>query len=191
MPSERPVRSASSSSAAGCLPCPRCQEPWPNAGTTAPVGNFTVRLAPLEAAPLAGWTADASDDTTQEPSATQSPLNSRRFTNRIFAHYTIPPTAPIVVGRDGATAVVALRLRLLAGTEQPGRRCQNFGEGGPVGVPRESSRCVPTPCRTAGTEPRFSYGCGFDAPSIGAASKSHFTSTYQVPRLQLAPRRTW
>ena len=80
---------------AGCFPCPRCQEPWPNAGTTAPVGNFTVRLARLEAASLAGSTADAPDDATQEPSATQSPLNSRRFSNRIFTHYTIPSTAPI------------------------------------------------------------------------------------------------
>src|SRR6516162_1513767 len=108
MPSERPVRSASSSSAAGCFPCPRCQEPWPNAGTTAPVGNFTVRLARLEAASLAGSTADAYDDATQEPSATQSPLNSRRFTNRIFTHYTIPSTAPIAVGRDDRSAVVVL-----------------------------------------------------------------------------------
>src|SRR5215469_6949865 len=83
MPSERPVRNASSSSAAGCLPCPRRAEPWPNAGTTAPVGNFTVRLAPLEAVPVAGSTADASEDATKEPSATQSPLNSRRFSNRI------------------------------------------------------------------------------------------------------------
>jgi hypothetical protein len=59
------------------------------------VGNFTVRLAPLEAVPLAGSAADAFDDATQEPSATQSPLNSRRFNNRIFIHYTIPSTAPI------------------------------------------------------------------------------------------------
>src|SRR5215475_4628836 len=106
MPSDRPVRSASSSSASGCLPCPICQEPWPNAGTTAPVGNFTVRLAPVEAAPLAGSTADASDDVTKEPSATQSPLNSRRFSNRIFTAYTIQSTAPIVVGRDGGSAVL-------------------------------------------------------------------------------------
>jgi len=45
------------------------------------VGNFTVQLAPLEAAPLAGSTADASDAATQEQNATQSPLNSRRFSN--------------------------------------------------------------------------------------------------------------
>jgi hypothetical protein len=93
------------------------------------VGNFTVRFAPLEAAPLAGSTADASDDATKEPSATQSPLNSRRFSNRIFTHYTIPSTAPIVVGRDGGSAAVALgwrtkdrRLRLLW-------RRQIFGRG--------------------------------------------------------------
>jgi hypothetical protein len=107
--SERPVRSASSSSAAGCLPCPRCQEPWPNAGTTAPVGNFTVRLAPLDAGPLASSTADASDDATKEPTATQSPLNSRRFSNRILTPYTIPSTAPIALGRDGGSAVAAAR----------------------------------------------------------------------------------
>jgi hypothetical protein len=35
-------------------------------------------LAPLDTAPLAGSTAEVSDDATQEPSATQSPLNSRR-----------------------------------------------------------------------------------------------------------------
>jgi hypothetical protein len=64
------------------------------------VGNFTVRLAPLEAAPLAGSTADAADDATQEPSATQSPLNSRRFSKRMFTLYTIPSTTPIVVGPD-------------------------------------------------------------------------------------------
>jgi hypothetical protein len=52
------------------------------------VGNFTVRLAPLEAAPLAGSAADAFDDAAQEPSATQSPLNSRRFSTRIFTHYS-------------------------------------------------------------------------------------------------------
>src|SRR6516165_2148754 len=64
MPSERPVRSATCSSAAGCLPTPSRAEPRPNAGTTAQVGNFTVRLAPLEDAPPAGSTADASDDAT-------------------------------------------------------------------------------------------------------------------------------
>jgi hypothetical protein len=72
------------------------------------VGNFTVRLAPLEAVPLAGSTADASDDATKEPSATQSPLNSRRFSNRMFTHYTIPSTGPIVVGRDDGSVVVVL-----------------------------------------------------------------------------------
>jgi len=70
------------------------------------VGNFTVRLAPLEVAPLVGSTADASDDATQEPSATPSSLNSRRFSNGIFSHYTIPSTTPIAVGRDSASAVV-------------------------------------------------------------------------------------
>jgi hypothetical protein len=44
----------------------------------------------------------------QEPSATQSPLNSRRFSNRIFIPYTIPSTAPIAVGRDGGSAVSVL-----------------------------------------------------------------------------------
>jgi hypothetical protein len=65
------------------------------------MGNFTVRLAPLEAVPLAGSTADAFDDATQVPSATQSPLNSRRFSKRFFAHYTFQFAAPNVVGRAG------------------------------------------------------------------------------------------
>jgi hypothetical protein len=72
------------------------------------VGNFTVRLAPLEAAPLAGSTADASDAATHEQSATQNPLNSRRFSNRIFTPYTIPSTALIEAGRHGGSAVILL-----------------------------------------------------------------------------------
>jgi hypothetical protein len=66
-----------------------------------PVGNLTVRPAPLEAVPLAGSTADASDDATKAPSATQSPLNSRRFSDRILTPYTMASVAPIVAGRDG------------------------------------------------------------------------------------------
>jgi hypothetical protein len=38
------------------------------------VGNFTDRLAPLEATPLAGPTADASDDATKEPKRRAKPV---------------------------------------------------------------------------------------------------------------------
>jgi hypothetical protein len=89
IPSERPVRNASSSSAAGCLPCPRPAEPWPIAGTMVPSRNVTVRVAPVEA--VAASRADAPDDeVTHELNATQSPLNSRRQQSRIFALHETP-----------------------------------------------------------------------------------------------------
>src|SRR5215472_15273198 len=77
IPSERPVRSASSSSACGCLPFPSPAEPWPNAGMTVPSRNFTVRPAPGEAA------SRADAPVANELSATQSPLNSRRFSSLV------------------------------------------------------------------------------------------------------------
>ena len=40
---------------------------------------MTVRPAPVEAAPVAASRANAPDEVTNEPSAAQSPLNSRRF----------------------------------------------------------------------------------------------------------------
>src|SRR5215468_2511770 len=84
MPSDRPVRSVSSSTAAGCLPCPRCHEPWPSAGTTVPPRNFTKRPATFESVPVAAAKADAPDSPVNialtagndEPSAAQSPPNS-------------------------------------------------------------------------------------------------------------------
>jgi hypothetical protein len=85
------------------------------------VGNFTVRLAPLEAAPLAGSMANASDDATHEQSATQSRLNSRRFSNRISIHYTIQSIAPIVIGRDAWAAINKASHRLMAGSRLEGR----------------------------------------------------------------------
>src|SRR6266436_3367524 len=89
IPSERPVRSASSSSATGCLPFPRPAEPWPSAGTMVPSRNLTVRPAPVEAAPVAASRANAPDEVTNEPSAAQSPLNSRRFSSLVFLPFTI------------------------------------------------------------------------------------------------------
>src|SRR5262249_2913204 len=79
IPSERPVRNASSSSAAECFPCPRCQEPWPIAGTLVPSRNLTVWAVDTTA--VAASRVNAPDKATNEPSATQSPLNSRRFNN--------------------------------------------------------------------------------------------------------------
>src|SRR6266566_10161170 len=81
MPSERPVRSASSSAAFGCRPSARRAEPWPSAGTTVPSRKLTVRSALLEVAPGAASIADAPDGVINELSATQSPVNSRRFSN--------------------------------------------------------------------------------------------------------------
>jgi hypothetical protein len=45
-----------------------------------PSRNFTVRSALVEGA-VAASSADAPEEVTREPSATQSPLNSRRFSN--------------------------------------------------------------------------------------------------------------
>src|SRR5215469_1600439 len=90
IPSERPVRSASSSSARGRLSFPRPAEPWPNAGTTVPSRNLTVRLVPVDSAPVASR-ADAPDEVTNELSTTQSPLNSRRFSSLVSLLVTIRP----------------------------------------------------------------------------------------------------
>src|SRR6516165_1887817 len=81
IPRESPVRSASSSTAAGCLPSPRCQEPWPIAGTTVPSRNLTVWAVPFEVPAVAASRAEARDEATNEPRAPQSPLNSRRLNN--------------------------------------------------------------------------------------------------------------
>ena len=61
IPSERPVRSASSSPASGCLPSPRCQEPCPSAGTTVPSWNFTLRPPTFELTPVAAAKSDPPD----------------------------------------------------------------------------------------------------------------------------------
>src|SRR5262249_56315310 len=84
-------RDASSCSGGGCLPCPIRAEPWPNAGTTVPSRNLTVRLVPVDSAPVAASRADAPDEVTNELSATQSPLNSRRFSSLVSLLVTINP----------------------------------------------------------------------------------------------------
>ena len=91
IPNEIPVRSASSSKVPGCLPSPRCQDPWPNAGTMVPSGNLTVRPASFEVRVVAASRVDASDKAaiaptarSDEPSAVQSPLNLRRFSCWLF-----------------------------------------------------------------------------------------------------------
>src|SRR5271167_471556 len=83
IPSERPVRSASSSAASGRLPCARFAEPWPSAGTIVPSGNFTIGVA-ARADALDSATIVVPTEKNDEPSATQSPLNSRRFSNCLF-----------------------------------------------------------------------------------------------------------
>src|SRR5215469_11854751 len=83
IPSERPVRNASSSSAAGRLPRPIFAEPWPIAGTMVPSRNLTVRAVPVEATAAAPSRANAPDKVTNELSATQRSLNSRRLSDRV------------------------------------------------------------------------------------------------------------
>ena len=64
----------------------------PIAGTIVPSRNFTVRLAPFEGVPGAAAKAEALDSAaivvltvgSDEPSAAQSPLNSRRLSNCFF-----------------------------------------------------------------------------------------------------------
>src|SRR5262249_59896975 len=91
----RPVRSASSSVACGCLPSPRCQEPWPNAGTTVPSRNRTVRPASFGFTPASAWRGDAPDSAAIAPtvSVVQSRLNSRRLGGRLFksSHFIVGP----------------------------------------------------------------------------------------------------
>src|SRR5258707_11888519 len=74
IPSERPVRSASSSAASGCLPCARFAEPWPSAATIVPSGNFTVgvaaRVDALDSAPIIVPTEESD-----ERSVPPRPLN--------------------------------------------------------------------------------------------------------------------
>src|SRR5215472_12807326 len=95
IPSERPVRSASSSAASGCLPCARFAEPWPSAGTTVPLGNFTVGVAARADAPGSA-TIIVPTEESDAPSVTQSPLNSRRFSNCLFVRRSrIAITMPI------------------------------------------------------------------------------------------------
>src|SRR6516164_2239621 len=77
---------------------------------------------------------------------TQSPLNSRRFSNRILTPYTMASPAPIVAGREvvqlSSTGTRRIgRLRLLAGADGGAK----FWERGElVGVPRYSRSRVPT-----------------------------------------------
>ena len=52
-----------------------------------PSRNFTVRPAPVEALPASR--ADAPDEVTNELSATQSPLNSRRFSSLVSLPFTM------------------------------------------------------------------------------------------------------
>src|SRR5215469_13966927 len=95
IPSERPVRSASSSAASGCLPCARFAEPWPSAGTTVPSGNFTVGVA-ARADALGSPTIIVPTAERDAPSVIQSPLNWRRFSNCVFIRrFRIAITKPI------------------------------------------------------------------------------------------------
>src|SRR4029077_14226396 len=114
-----PVRSASSSTASGRLPCARPADPRPSAGTILPSRNFTVRLAPFEAAPGAAAKAEALDSAaivvlmmgSGEPSAAQSPLNSRRLSNCFFISSNMA-RRPSPVQADAAEIGTAASVRL-------------------------------------------------------------------------------
>ena len=58
-------------------------------GTTAASRNLTVCAVPFKATAVAAWRANAPDDATNEHSAPQSPLNSRRF-RALFTTLSFP-----------------------------------------------------------------------------------------------------
>ena len=65
--------------------------------------------APVEAAPVAASRADAPDGVTNEPSATQSPLNSRRFSNaHILSSLDLSSHPRLFPARDEAMAAAEL-----------------------------------------------------------------------------------
>ena len=82
---KRPVRNDSSSSAARCLPCPTC----PEALTDRRDNNAVAKLDGPRCAACgadgsrAASRANAPDKVTDEPSATQRSLNSRRLSNLV------------------------------------------------------------------------------------------------------------
>src|SRR5215469_7172165 len=130
MPSERPVRNASSSSAAGCLPCPIRAEPWPIAATIVPSRNLTVWA--VEATAVAASRANAPDDATNEHSAPQSPLNSRRF-SALFTTPSVPLLTML-----GPKVVLPNRFRRQAAhiaCWSFGRRCLLMGWSGRAPAP--------------------------------------------------------
>src|ERR1700730_7420080 len=71
---------------------------------TAPSGNVTVRLASVEATPLTGSSTDAPDAVTNELSARQSPLNSRRFSGVLSSLFTWDHCAGLNPSSFAATA---------------------------------------------------------------------------------------
>src|SRR5581483_3610015 len=88
MPSEMPVRMASSSTFSGCLACPRCQAPWPTAGTVVPSGNRTVCTIGSDAVPVAASRRPLRAGIANE--AAQRALNWRRLSkslSTVFLHF--------------------------------------------------------------------------------------------------------
>ena len=73
-----------------------------------PSRNFTVRPAPFEAAPVAAARADALDSAaiivltagSDEPTAAQSPLNSRLLNNCLFISSTQENAAQILTASE-------------------------------------------------------------------------------------------
>src|SRR5204863_5551703 len=135
IPSERPVRSACSSSACGCLPFPRPAEPCPNAGTTVPSRNFAVRPAPVEPTSLAASRADTPDEVTNELSTTQSPLNSRRFSSLVSLPFTMR-SLPL---RRSCSVVKMVQLVVLQGGCVVQKTSTDGGHVSLASIPRLSS----------------------------------------------------
>src|SRR5215472_17434642 len=94
----------------------RPAEPWPNAGITVPSRNLTVRPAAVEATPLAASRADAPDEVTNELSATQSPLNSRRFSSLVSLPFT---TRSLPLRRSCSVVNMVQPVVLLSGCVRP------------------------------------------------------------------------
>ena len=132
MPSDSPVRSASSSIVSGCLPCARCQVPWPNAGTTLPSPNVTVRASLFGSAPSARAGMPGTDASialtpgSDSPSPAQRRLNSRRRHSFLFVAAVsiigaVAGTGQDIIRRSElATAIVRMRHSRVHGDDTEG-----------------------------------------------------------------------
>src|SRR5262249_45120040 len=77
--------------------------------TTVPSRNFTLRLASVENTRVGASSADAPEEAVNEPSATHSPLNSRRFNSPVPLLFTVQFLPPC---RSCSQPVVLLGKRM-------------------------------------------------------------------------------